>query len=566
MSGGVSLGSKDLLAEHPVLPKDVDPLLLRSNLNYSAHEAGTEAFQTFDKTAYEFRAATADERFIVSVEAKTGAKLRSIDSEVRNAPFEYAYRRDPAGLRVDLKNGDVPVGEFVVEKRGGGFVAAFRSLNLERGNELAQIADDAIAENANVAAALARHPTVESAVKVSDGYLIRTRSTQPRWMKISPEGPASADISSTAQLRYASMGGGDDSRLNVAWISDQDAATQMANSQYIVINHPAKDLPQGLAMEVTNRGPPPSLGSGTQIELTYGKTQVSARQFGNDGPIYVERAKLPANVAGDADLLSRPYLTGVDQRALRSFAGAEDGEYRQAARQLAEAPADFGSKFRSYRQQNVDAVDEMLREGRTGEAQSRIDRLIAAYGDDPVLVQRRNTLARAADLSERLKRGPGLISQTSTFVEQGELKIHLRLLDFQKSAASAADARIPGKAVYIRSDRAIPDPNPAIQPALDQVLAGDNIVSKLVNWEIAKARPEVIENAATGAKYRLHQVSQAQPHTAGFGSWPKIPRYNPMSEDPCSSPQVRLQRPDCDGDVYLVDPPSTMLISSNQRP
>jgi hypothetical protein len=566
-SGGVSLGSKDALAEHPILPKDVDPLLMRSNLNYGSHEAGVEAFQTFDKTAYDFHAGDLEGRFIVSAQAKDGTKLRSIDSEVRNAPFEYSWRQDPGGLAVDMKNGDVRVGELVVDKRGNGFTAAFRSLDIERGNEFARVVDEATRRSGDVPQALAARPTVAAAIKTPDGYLIHTRGMSSRWMKISPEGSPSTDIGQGAQMRYAPIGGGDASRLNVAWVSDQDAATELNRTQFIVINYPSKGPSDGLAMEVTNRGPPTGLGPEMLVKLKYGNETVSGVRFGNDGPVYVERAKLPPRVTEDADTLSTPSLGGggggQGKDPFSLFASAEDGDSRDAAKRLVSGPADFGEEFNKYRQQSIDSIDQMLADGRTGEAQSRIERLIAVFGDDPKLVQHRNTLERAADLSHRLEAIPGMGAQTVTFVEQGQLKIELRLLEFRKSAASAAEAKASGKAVYIRSDRAIIDVNASVLPSLDQVLSADNVVSKLVNWEIAKARPEVLEDFATGARYRLASdaVAQNQPRNLEFGSWSNLPRYSPMDQDPCSNASVRQQRPDCDQNVYLIDPQPNMIAS-----
>jgi hypothetical protein len=567
-SGGVSLGSKDVVAEHPVLPKDIDPLLMRSNLNYGAHEAGAEAFQTFDKTAYDFHAEDLEGRFVVSAQAKDGAKLRSVDSEVSNAPFEYAWKRDAGGLAVDMKNGDVQVGQFVTGKKGNGFTAAFRSFDLERGNEFARVVDDATKRSVDVAQALAGRPSVAAAIKTPDGYLIHTHGTVSRWIKISPEGAPSTDIAQGAQMRYAPIGGGGASRLNVAWVSDRDAAAELNQAQFIVINQPNNDLPNGLAMEVTNRGPPPPFGPEMRVELKYGNDTVSGRKFGNNGPVYVERAKLPPKVTQDADMLSTPSFGsgggGQGKDPFSSFASAEDGDYRYAAKRLVVGPADFESEFSKYRQQNINSIDHMLAEGKTAEAESRIEQVIAAFGDDPKLVQRSNTLARAADLSHHLDAIPGMQAHTVTFVGQGQLKIELRLLDLRKSAASVAEARASGKVVYIRSDRAMNDVNASVLPSLDQVLSNDNVVSKLVNWEIAKARPDLIEDEATGEHYRLWSqgVAQNRPQNLEFGSWSNLARYSPMDQDPCSNASVRLQRPDCEQNVYLIDPQPNMIASS----
>ena len=115
------------------------------------------------------------------------------------------------------------VGEFVIEKKPDGFLAAFKGRDIEHANRFGEVVEQASAKGEDVTRALAREADVESAVKVHDGYLIRTRDTTSRWIRISPEGAPQANISKDVQMRFASMGA-DDSRLNIAWLAERDAA------------------------------------------------------------------------------------------------------------------------------------------------------------------------------------------------------------------------------------------------------------------------------------------------------------------------------------------------------
>jgi hypothetical protein len=567
--GGVSLGSKNLLAERPILSKEIDPLLRRSNLNYgdfrySAETGAPETFTTFDKTTYEFQKGLDEGNFIIKATAKSGAKLRDIDSEVHNYAFEYGYRREPGGLAVEVKSGDVPVGEFVVARKEGGFVAAFRSLDLERANHLAKVAERATESGGDVGLALAGRPGVISAVKSGDSYLVRTEGSPPRWLKISREGAPEADIATGAQVRYASMGRGD-TRLNLAWVADDQVSAEMANSEFVVLRRSGKDLPQGVSLEISNRGPPPSLGPGRPIDLNYDGIKVQGHQFGTDGPIYVDRKSLPSGIASDARLLSRPSFLSDGWHAEASFTAAERGDYRQAAKQLANAPDEFRSKYGAYRQHAEDNIDDMLGNGRRQEARSRIDEMLGAFGENPRLVERRNAIARADDLARAVEKNPGIKAETAIFAEKGELKIELRLLEYKKSAASWAEAKAARKGVYVASDELQLEHSPAIMPSLDQVLSGDDVVSKLTNWEIAAAQPDVIRDMATHRVYRLHPETSTHAVTQHAGSGLKLTaRYVPLSQRGCDQ-APGTPHSDCQQDIYLVEARQTR-VSSLARP
>jgi hypothetical protein len=568
--GGVSLGSKNLLLERPILSKEIDPLLRRSNLNYGdfkygAERGAAERFTTFDKTSYEFQKGLEEGRFIIKASAKSGAKLRDVHSELHNSVFEYRYRGEPGGLAVEVKSGDVPVGEFVVSRREGGFVAAFRSLDLERANNLARVVERTAESGGDVASALARRPGVISAVKSGDNYLVRTQGSPPRWLKISREGAPEADIAAGAQMRYASMGGGGDSRLNIAWVSDEQVSAEMTKSDFVVLQRSGKDLPQGVSLEIGNRGPPPAAGPGTPVDLNYDGIKVQARQFGKDGPIYVDRKSLPSGISRDARLLSRPSFPSDGWHAEESFTAAERGDYRQAARELANAPDDFRSKYGAYRQRAEDNIDDMLRNGRQREARSRIDEMLAAFGEDSGLVQRRNAIARADDLARAVEKSPEIKAQTAMFAEKGEFKIELRLLEYRKSAASWAEAKAARKGVYVASDHLQLEPSSTIMPSLDQVLSPDNVVSKLTNWEIATAQPDVIRDMATQRVYRLHPETSTHAVTRNAGMGLNISaRYTPLSQRGCDQ-SAGTRNADCQQDIYLVEARQAR-ISSLSRP
>jgi hypothetical protein len=91
------------------------------------------------------------------------------------------------------------------------------------------------------------------------------------------------------------------------------------------------------------------------------------------------------------------------------------------------------------------------------------------------------------------------------------------------------------------------------------VISDDAIASKLVNWEIAKARPDVIEDVRLQKRYELRSNTEtvAQRSNSGNSSL-RAPQYHSMNQDPCSTEETRRQRQDCSENIYLVDAAPTM--------
>ena len=87
--------------------------------------------------------------------------------------------------------------------------------------------------------------------------------------------------------------------------------------------------------------------------------------------------------------------------------------------------------------------------------------------------------------------------------EQGALKIEVRLLDMKRAAVPMGEAR-QADTIYVASDPGLlSTSNSSFRTATEQVISDDGIATKLVNWEIAKTRPDVIEDVTTHTRYEL---------------------------------------------------------------
>ena len=307
-------------------------------------------------------------------------------------------------------------------------------------------------------------------------------------------------------------------------------------------------------MEITNRGPPPSLGAATKVDVNYGGVRVEGQRYGEDGPIYIRRSAVPKELAGDARVLDKPSLPGDPADSRVFFDKLQEGDYRPAAQKLAGAPGDFRKSFAEYRKNAIGEIDDLARNGQHRAALQRLDEMIASFGTDPELAARRDVIASAADLADRLQKAPELRAEARVFEDGGTLKTEVRLLEMKRTAVPAAEAR--GDTVYVASDRfsfASADPNPGTRPPVDQMITDDSVVYKLVNWEIAKAHPDVIEDVRTGTRYQLRQ--EVKPRSAGPNVSLRLPHYVPLRQDPCSSEAERSRNAGCNQNVYLVEKP-----------
>ena len=75
---------------------------------------------------------------------------------------------------------------------------------------------------------------------------------------------------------------------------------------------------------------------------------------------------------------------------------------------------------------------------------------------------------------------------------------------------------------------------------IDETVSHEITATELQSWEIARALPLVLKEASSGHPFRL------------ASHLPQPSRYVPLRRDPCSDPQQRAGRSDCDGRIYLL--------------
>lgn len=595
VSGGVSLGSEKVFKARIPLPEEVPNLLKRSHLDYQAAEdIGADAFRlkTLEQTEFEFRQILA-ESAPLTAQAKAATKLRSSDVEISNLPFETKYRAAFSELHIDLQAGPTEVGRFSAVPTKNGFRVGFESLDLEQGGRLARQVVDGILAGRDPLRVIASESRVVAVLRepAGDGYLVRINGSD-RWLRLAPEGAPSASIKEGVQMRVGGwrVGSDDTQRWTAAWIEDGVPPVQLGDGSYLVVDPPPNGG-GGVAMEVSNRGPPPT---SNPVELIFADTRVRARKDAG-GRYYFLHQDLPEALRTDPSPLPE-LIRGEAADIDGSLTKLARGSYEAVGSDLLKDPILFKKRIQRYRADQIREAERLTEAGDYGEADRILVSLADTFGSDPdlslrralvQLSQGRSTTAldtleeslssglrdakpaiarinarlaqgnvsqaeqetlfrigRGLEMRERTLRGSGPRMDTRFVLDsQGRLDFYTVLLDAKGKKVRLQD--LQSRHVYLDVDAPelsnIDWSSPAVLRQDEAVSLGLEI-TELPSWEIAHAQPGAVEEAVTGHKYRL--VSRANSLTP-------LVRYQPLQTEPCGG-DADPQKSKCDPFVYLV--------------
>lgn len=189
ITGGVSLGSKQLFKGRASLNSGLTRGLRRSNLAYDAIGDGS-VLKTLRGARFEFGEVRAIARRVEGTSLRMTAPEASI---VRNRwgdfstrSFERSVARGNGRLAISSKAGDVPVGDLKIARSRNGFRVGWKSRAVERHRRLGK----RLSKADNLEEALRLDPEVSEAFRLSEGenarYLVRSRRSE-RWVEYSLE-------------------------------------------------------------------------------------------------------------------------------------------------------------------------------------------------------------------------------------------------------------------------------------------------------------------------------------------------------------------------------------------
>jgi len=600
LSGGVSLGSEEVFKARVPLKEEIPSLLRRSHLDYQEIEdvgEGTFRLKTLEKAEFEFGEILGENARLVA-QAKPTAKLRTADLELRNVPFEVDYRSTPAELRIDARAGGTEVGRLSVGTTKNGFTVGFKSLDLEQAGGLTHRVIDGILEGREPLGVLASDPRVAAVLRTpsGEGYLVQMKGAN-HWLRLAPEEQPSATIVEGVQMRVGGWkdGAQEAPRWTAAWVEDGEFPVQLGDGGYLAVEPPASGG-GGVAIEVRNNGPPPNSGG---VEFSFGDARVYARRDpASKGRYYFERKSLPEALQKDPSRLRELFDPAAGPADIDSaIAHLQQGAYERVGRDLSLDPILFKQRLQQYRADGIREADRLMATGRHAEATQILDTLSETFGNASDLSLRRAMsqlgerrtavavdaleearpalrdprpaiaridarlaqgsvptaeevglyrIGRGLEMQEQALRNPSLRMDTRFVIDlDGQLDFHALLLDAVRGRkVPVQDIRSPH--IYLDVD----DPglhnldwSSSVPPALPEAVSQRLVLTELPSWEIAHAKPGVLEEVATKHQYRL--ASKVQPLE-------RLTRYPSLRNEPCGSATDRQQRLDCDPYVYLV--------------
>jgi hypothetical protein len=421
---------------------------------------------------------------------------------------------------------------------------------------------------------------VVRAIRYGDQFYVEPVDSPGNWLKISPEGDGNVNISAGADMRYASVGGGDSPRWNVEFVDRQRVNADLKDAGYVAIEN-SPDPNSNAPVVVYNKGPPPPPppGGGRVWSLA-------------DEP--PERRTVLASLDGG---------DGAGGRGGRGKGNGgnegDGGDFRRAAFDDGGGPESFAHKaalepdravvfIAEAKKTGVARADALIKEGRFAEARDELDFLARIAPDDPE-IRARLAIARAVDKSPlaaaeaggaKLSKAdlatvlevadnaaphldPEAYARVDTIVRGLILKaagddvhfvgssyefgIELRLADAGRESAAAGAPE--GGLRYVL------DPNPVFVSS-PMPTASESITGKLRNPAIEALHPDVVVDGKTGARWRLASSGiQTSPGRDGVARFRM--RYQPLLNCPGlwnKGKDDRDRSPDCGQDVYTTGP------------
>ena len=580
LMGGVSLADEEVVQGRAALPKTLEgsqELELRSGLDYSDFGSnGQRTLKTLDQTEHVFADNAEGVTSTVS-KARPAAKFRGADSELANLEVGRSYAQAGPDLNIKVQVGGVNFGEFSSLEAGDTLRVGFRELEIDRAHDLAETTSAALARNDSPARLLAENPNVQYVLRMGcdDCYAVKLRGSD-QWLKMAKETDPTVNLRDGWQARTAYLDSDKSPTINFAFVDDAKFQQELQSAGYVHLPPEAQQR-AGAAMEISNRGPP---NGATPVQVTFENSTVSASR-GADGTIYVDRAKLPADLGQNpAKLIA---AVNDDRNASsRLVEQIRGNDYRTAADEIAADPISAKRTLDAVSDHALDDADRALAAGNDGEAVRSIDSYIALQRPSPDMLARRAIAEVKADpdqavesirqalaarmdspndllrtVNARLAHGDlspaemrnlqeiatmidlrddKWISQIIPFSDDGNVEFRIRLINGIRAEPVPVGAGNPDGPWYALENPGLQsqDGPTRIRLVIDTTVQRE--VGALPRWDLAWAKPHAIETA-DGKRWveqltREQMVARLRP--------PQL--YTPMRSGPdCSDPN----NPEC---------------------
>ncbi len=407
ISGGVSLGSKSLIKERPVLTQALqrDDIRLRPGMDLAKATAGSNEMPMIGGLRHEF-SAVGGRSITRSTSTTAGVKSRAPWTEVATKPVERAYQTSQSGLNISLKLENTSLGRFYSDVAIDRPIrVGFRASTVDRGQQFAERASAASGRGAELDRFMATHPDVEHVVKYgpefacSGCYAVKLRGAD-RYMKMQVESTPTADLAPGWQARAGSLER-DAKNLNLAWLSPDELRLELKPGEYVRIE-PGSGGSGGSLPPTFVRGPP----AGAASEWNIGGAKVPVTVDGS-GVAYIKRTHLPPALADDFGAIRRIASPRGRSEPLRAdFAGHSDR--RELLTAMLDDPQAAKRALDEAAMTAASQVDAAIIEGRSAEASARLDHL-ASVGQSPPDIRIRQSIAATGenDVQRAGTRDPG---------------------------------------------------------------------------------------------------------------------------------------------------------------
>jgi hypothetical protein len=583
LSGGVSLGSRREIMSRPDLKVEIETLARRANVEEIPGSVPGSAFKSSENTVTEFRPVVKGAAADFEVKAKPAAKLRGLDLELQNKPFEIGFNERNNGLRVRVATDNHAIGELSIERRAGGrdIDVLFAPRDVEYSRAYSETISAAAAQGKSPLAALASRPDVRTAIESEGFFYVEPLGNRSSWIKISAEADPSANISSQADLRFGKLGAGVDqkmSRWNIAFIDRQKVDAEISKNGKYIVRPADASTERGVAFSIRSRGPPPT---GETLAADLSGTPPGERRL----LAAIDKAR-SGNGGGHGG--------GDDSFRFASFSG-DDGPVN-LAREAALDPEKTLALLYRQRKTALERCDALIRSGDFEQARIELDDLSAVFRDNPEVLMRRviahagsdsqTTAAEAARLRIVPAQVPEFLDAADAalpklamgskargklfavvrgtvakalgkdvhyvaFGRNSEIGVEIRLLDFRPESVSPNEV-LPGGARYTLESLDFnpggfktPTPTPSAP-----------ITERLRDDTIALVQPDVIVDGHTGRQYWRFSEPETQTTPSFRG------RYD-ASRNSCSEmpEEERRKHQECRKDVYLAGGDRNMIAS-----
>src|SRR5205823_11971703 len=167
ISGGVSLGSKEVIRARPVLAHDLESseLLLRPGRDFPKLPAKSNEVAMLGGLKHTFTEESGRLATFSSVN-KPGIKFREPLSQIAPKPIERTYGLSDGKLDIGLRVGNSDLGRFYSEVSSDQPIRlGFQAREIDRGQQFAEQVSSAVAKGQQAETVIATHPDVEEVLK-----------------------------------------------------------------------------------------------------------------------------------------------------------------------------------------------------------------------------------------------------------------------------------------------------------------------------------------------------------------------------------------------------------------